>query len=426
MAARSSGGKHRARPSSNVPATRVEHDALGSVTLPADALYGIQTARAVENLRFTVRPLGSCPPYLQALGVVKRAAARANREAGVLTARLADAIEAATTPLLAGALLEQFPADLLGGGGSIGVHMNVNEVIANLASEHLGGRRGEYNPVDPLRHVNASQSTADVCHTALRLAVLNQWKGLRRVLGAAVQRLREQAAALADVPTLSRTCLQDALPSSLGVLVGGHAALLQRRTGELERAIHTLRAVALGGTVIGTGDGAPRRYRERVVPILSEVAGWALSAREALPDALQNSDDVGAVSAQLALLAQAFIKIAQDLRLLASGPHGGFGEISLPHVQAGSSFFSGKQNPVVPETLLQCAFQVLGCDRAVQAAVEHAELYLNVFDGLAAVNVLDAVDMLTGAVDRFEARCLRGLHANTERCRALAMFGKQV
>lgn len=426
MAARASGGTRRARPSSNPPATRVEHDALGSVTLPADALYGIQTARAVENLRFTARPLGSCPPYVQALGTVKRAAARTNREAGVLTARLADGIEAATTPLLAGGLLEHFPADLLGGGGSIGVHMNVNEVIANLASEHLGGRRGEYIPVHPFRHVNASQSTADVCHTALRLAVLNQWKGLRRVLGSIVQRLQEQAAALANVPTLSRTCLQDALPSSLGVLFSGYAALLQRRTGELERAIHGLRAVALGGTVIGTGDGAPLRYRERVLPILSEIAGWALVAPEPLADALQNSDDIAAVSAQLALLGQALIKIAQDLRLLASGPQGGFGEISLPHVQAGSSFFAGKQNPVVPETVIQCAFQVLGCDRAVQAAVEHAELYLNVFDGLAAVNVLDAIDMLTGAVDRFETRCLRGLRANTERCRALAAFGKQV
>ncbi len=153
-------------------------------------------------------------------------------------------------------------ADLLGGGGSIGVHMNVNEVVANLASEHLGGRRGEYAPVHPFRHVNASQSTADVCHTALRVAVLNQWKGLRRALGATVQTLRAQADALADVPTLSRTCLQDALPSSLGVLFGGYAALLQRRTGELERAVHVLRAVALGGTVIGTCDGAPLQYRE--------------------------------------------------------------------------------------------------------------------------------------------------------------------
>jgi aspartate ammonia-lyase len=420
MAARAS---RRARPA---PATRVEHDTLGSVTLPADALYGIHTARAVENLRFTTRPLGSCPPYVQALGSVKRAAARANREAGVLTARIADAIDAATAPLLAAELLEQFPADLLGGGGSIGVHMNVNEVVANLASERLGGRRGDYVPVHPFRHVNASQSTADVCHTALRLAVLNQWKGLRRVLVASVATLRQQADTLADVPTLSRTCLQDALPSSLGVLFSGYAVLLQRRTGELERAVHALRAVSLGGTVIGTGDGAPLRYRERVLPILGEIAGWALIARQPLPDALQNSDDIGAVSAQLALLAQALIKIAQDLRLLASGPQGGFGEISVPHVQAGSSFFSGKQNPVVPETVLQCAFQVLGCDRAVQAACEHAELYLNVFDGLAAVNVLDAIDMLAAAIERFETRCLRGLRANPERCRALAAFGKVV
>ena len=350
-------------------AVRIEHDALGSVELPADALYGIQTARALENLSFSRKRLGSYPAYVTTLALVKQAAARANREAAVLDARLADAIEAAAPAV--GDHLDHFPVDLLAGGGSIAVNMNLNEVLANLANEHLGSRRGAYEPVHPLRHVNASQSTADVCHTALRLAVLRGAEPLSAALGAAAQTLAAKAAAWAFVPTLSRTCLQDALPTTVDVLLGGHTALLRRRAAALAAALAPL-------------------------------------------------------SAQLALLAEALLKVAQDLRLLASGPSGGFAELTLPHVQSGSSFFAGKVNPVVAETVMQCAVQVLGCDRAVHAACARAELHLNVFDGLAAVNVLDALDMLAVALERFESRCLRGLEVNEARCRELATRARSV
>ena len=402
-------------------AVRVERDALGAVDLPADALYGVQTARALQNLSFSGKRLGSCPAYVGGLAVVKRAAARANREAGVLAAKIADAIEAAAAD--ATQHLDQFPVDLLGGGGSIAINMNVNEVLANLASERLGGRRGAYEPVHPLQHVNASQSTADVCHTAVRLALLEQAEPLAAALETATRTLAAKAAAFASIPTLSRTCLQDALPTTVGVLLDGHVALLRRRASELARGLTPLHAAALGGTVIGTGDGAPPAYRERVVPILADLSGRHLTPAASAPDALQNGDDLAALSAQLALLAHALIKIAQDLRLLASGPNGGLGELTLPNVQAGSSFFAGKSNPVVPETLMQCGFQVLGCDRAVQAAAAHAELHLNVFDGLAAANVLDAVAMLAAALVRAEAHCLRGLEVNEARCRELAAKG---
>jgi len=398
---------------------RTERDRLGARDVPAEALYGIHTQRALDNLSFSGRALGSLPSYVWGLGAVKRAAARANREAGVLMPRLADAIEAAAAPLLAGELLDQFPVDVLGGGGSIGVHMNVNEVIANLANESLGGRRGEYDPVT-VKVVSASQSTADVCHTAVRLAVLRQWPTAEASISAAVQRLRLLEKDLAPVATLARTCLQDAMTTTLAVLFGGFARLLERRAAGVATAVAELRAVSLGGTVIGQGDGAPAAYRRAVVPLLAEVAGMDLRARENLPDALQNSDDLAVVSAQLRLLAEALIKIARDLRLLASGPKGGFGEVVLPHVQEGSSFFAGKSNPVVPETVLQCAFQVLGCDRAVEAAMEQAELYLNVFDGLVAANLLSAIDMLAQGVRRLDERCLAGLAADQERCRELA------
>jgi len=404
-------------------AVRMERDGLGERAVPAEALYGIHTVRALENLGFSSRPLGSCPVYVRTLGMVKRATAHANKAAEILEPRIAAAIETATAPLIAGELLQHFPVDLFGGGGSIGIHMNVNEVVANLANESLGGRRGDYTPVTA-RHVGASQSTADVCHTAVRLAILQEWEPLKGVLARATQTLRDREQSFASIPTLARTCLQDALPTSLGVLFGGYAALMARRAQSLEASVHALRAIALGGTVIGSGDGAPARYRAEIVPQLAEVTGFPLVARTPLPDALQNSDDIADVSAQLRLLAESLIKVAQDLRLLASGPSGGFGEIRLPPVQEGSSFFAGKQNPVIAETVMQCAFLVLGCDRAVQAATEHAELYLNVFDGLAAVQVLDALALLCAALERFEARCLRGLQADEERCRALAALGR--
>lgn len=403
---------------------RIERDALGEVEIPDHALWGIQTARAVENLSFSGRRLGACRPYVRALGLVKRACARANADAGVLPGDLARAIDAGCAALASGELGDHLIADLLGGGGSIGVHVNVCEVIANVANESLGRRRGEYDPVDPKRHVGASQSTADVCHTALRLAILEEGGGLVAALSTLAASLEAKVAELGHVPTLARTCLQDALPTTQALLFVGHAALVRRRLTELARSVDALRAVALGGTVIGTGEGAPQRYRERVVSFLAALASTPLRSHPSPADALQNGDDVAAVSAHLALLAHGLLKIASDLRLLASGPRGGLGELTLPHVQEGSSFFADKSNPVVAETLMQCAFQVLGCDRAVQAAAERAELHLHVFDGLAAVNVLDAVGLLARAVALFDERCVRGLRANEARCHELAAFGR--
>ena len=404
--------------------TRIERDALGPLALPADALYGIHTARALKNLSFSHRALRSCAPYTRTLGIVKGVAAGANAEAGVLAPELALAIERASGQVSSGVFDQALVADLLGGGGSIAVHMNVAEVIANVASESLGGRRGGYVPIHPKQHVNASQSTADVCHTALRLAILERGAVLLAGLEALAATTDAKIRELGHVPTLARTCLQDALPTTLALLFAGHAALVRRRAKELAHSLEALHDVTLGGTVIGTGQGAPPRYRERVVPLLAARTGLDLRAHPAPGDALQNADDVGAVSAQLALLAHGLAKIAQDLRLLASGPRGGMGELALPHVQEGSSFFADKSNPLVAETLLQSCFQTLGCDRAVQAGLEHGELYLNVFDGLAAVNVLDALELLANAILRFRERCLEGLAANEARCRELASFGR--
>ncbi len=402
------------------PSARTERDGLGELALPAEALYGIHTARALANLRFSRRTLGGCPAYLRALARVKRAASRANSAAAVLAPRIASAIERAALALEDGAHADQFPVDLLGGGGSIGVHMNMNEVLANLANETLGGRRGVYAPVRVLEDVSASQSTSDVCHTAARLAIRSLALPLDLALATAIAGLHAKAAELEPIRTLARTCLRDALPVAADVLVNGWARLLERARLALERAVTALDAVSLGGTVIGTGVGAPPRYRDSVVAILGELEGRELTKRADLSDALQNGDDLAAVSRATVAVANALLKIGQDLRLLFSGPEGGFAELELPHVQAGSSFFPGKSNPVVPETAIACALQVLGLDRVVQAAAERAELHLHVFDGLAAANLFDALELEANAVLLLVVRCLRGLRANEARCRELA------
>jgi aspartate ammonia-lyase len=404
--------------------TRTEQDAFGEMTLPASALYGIQTARAVQNLSFSGRTLGQYPGFVRALAVVKTAAARANRVADRLDAQCGAAIEHAGAALLRGRHLDQFPVDPLGGGGWIGVNANINEVLANLANVECGAALGDYAPVHPTRHVNASQSTADVCHSAIRLALLEQWEDLQQAGAACHVALVQKAAELQSVPTLSRTCLQDALPVSLGSWFGAAAAAIARRLQESERAVQVLRYINLGGTVIGSGDGAPQAYRQAVPAILAELSGRDLRLRPDLYDAAQNIDDLAATSSQLALLAEVLMKIAQDLRLLSSGPQGGLGEIILPATQAGSSFFGGKINPVIPETLLQCCFQVLGCDRAVHAALERGELNLNVFESAAGINLLEAMQMLGRALQSFVERCVKGIIADEGRCRALAALAR--
>ena len=419
VARRNSRGLIRKRPAA-LTGTRIEKDLLGERAVPAHALYGIQTVRTIENLSFSGRILGNYPDYIRALATVKKAAARANRDAHVLDARRHIAIERACDALIRGEHLAHFPIDLLAGGGSIAVNMNMNEVIANLASEHLGGTRGIYQPVNPKLHVNASQSTADVCHTAIRITVLNRWGVLRRVLGRCVKAFRAKAADLRPVITISRTCLQDASRVSLGEQFGAHAEAIERRAAELDRSVRSLAQINLGGTAIGSGSGASAIYRRMIVKRLNEVSGHKFTLRRNLYDAAQNIDDLAAVSAQLAMLAEVLIKIAQDLRLLASGPKGGLGEIILPAVQEGSSFFPGKINPVVPETMLQSCFQVLGCDRATRLALERGELNLNVFEGAAAANLFDAIDMMQRSLALFVERCVSGIAANRKRCRELA------
>lgn len=400
--------------------SRFEEDAFGRVELPDGALYGVQTLRSVVNLTFSGRTIADYPDYVSALAEVKRSAARANERAGYLTRSLTQAIEEACEEIKQGCHRDQFIVDPYHGGGSIGSNMNMNEVVANLANEILGGQPGDYKPVHPSDHVNASQSTSDACHTALRIAVVRSGTRLDAELKRLVESIELQSAELMRVPTITRTCLQDGMQDTLGTMFAGYAYGLRRRMGQLSAAVDSLHAVNLGGTVIGSGVGASDGYRARIMDALNEVTGLSLRHRDNLYDAAQNMDDLAAVSSELQLLSGLLIKIAKDFRLLSSGPEAGFGELRLPAVQAGSSFFPGKINPVVPETLIQCCFQVIGLDRSVQASLEHGELNLNVWEGLAGFNVLDMMSMLERAIGKFTDRCVSGIEADADRCRELS------
>ncbi|GAA3404756.1 lyase family protein [Paenibacillus hodogayensis] len=395
---------------------RLEQDMIGELAVPAEAYYGINTLRTCRNLSFSGRPLGDYPAYIRSLAFVKKAAALANRGAGGLNAEQAELIVAACEQLIEGRYADQFPVDVLHGGGGIGVNMNVNEVIANIGNVMSGKKRGDYAPLHPVEHVNMSQSTSDVCHTAMRMTLISAWAGLKRELDLLHALAKVKASEFADVRTIARTCLQDGMSVSYGDTFGGYAALFARRTGALDEAFGKLRQVNLGGTVIGSGLGASESYRRIILDKLRTTTGESYVYRASLYDAAQNPDDLAEVSAQLALLAQALLKVAKDFRLLSSGPEAGLAELVLPSVQAGSSFFPGKVNPVVAETLIQCCFQVLGCDRTVQAALEHGELNLNVWEPAAGINVLEAAQMLAAAVRQFADKCLRGVTVNRERC----------
>jgi len=352
---------------------RTEHDMLGTVLVPADALYGAQTRRAVVNFPLRgQRSLGEFPHVVRALVLVKQAAAMANGRAGCLDARLADAIVAAGGDVFDRELYNQFPIHHLHGGGGTSANMNANEVIANLAEERLGGRRGEYRIVHPIEHVNRHQSTNDVYPTACHLAILLRWPEIEPDLRALVESMGVRAAQLSGRPRIARTCLQDAVAVDFGDLLGGYAALLRRGWAHAAAAVDALHAVNLGGSIVGRLDDVPGGYAEAVVPALREITGDPCYVRsDNLFDAAQNIDDLVRVSSELNVLARGLVKVCRDLRLLSSGPEAGLGEIRLPAMQPGSSAMPGKVNPVMPEHAIQLCLKATGLHAGCQAALDH-------------------------------------------------------
>ncbi|MFR9711187.1 aspartate ammonia-lyase [Paenibacillus sp. MB22_1] len=394
---------------------RMETDALGPKAIPAEVYYGIHTARAMENFSVSGRP--AHPRLIEAIAVVKKAAARVNGKLGLIPAEVAEAIEWACDKIAEGALVDQFVVDALQGGAGTSTHMNVNEVIANLAIKRLGGTKGDYQLVHPLDHVNRCQSTNDVYPTALRIAAIRLLRPLSDAYASLQEALQEKEREFADVLKLGRTQLMDALPMMAGQGFGASAKAVARDRWRLYKAEERLREIHLGGTAIGTGLDAPRAYIFQVTDTLQELTGLGLARSEFPMDGTQNMDVFVEVSGLLKAAAVTLFKIAGDLRLLASGPAGGIGEYTLPAVQAGSSIMPGKVNPVMAEMAGQAAMRVIANDAAITWAAAGGQLELNAYGPLIADSLLESLEILGRAVPLFEQRCIRGIAVNEGVCR---------
>ena len=390
---------------------RIEHDLLGELALPDSALYGIQTQRARLNFNAAGRPVHS--QLILALAQVKLAAAATNRECGHLAHDVADAIINACGDVIRGEHRDQFVTDALQGGAGTSTNMNVNEVVAHLASGYLG------RPVDPFDHVNLHQSTNDVYPTALRVAAITLLRQLEPVVVRLQEAFQSKEREFSGVVKLGRTQLRDAVPVTLGREFGSYANAIARDRWRLFQCVERLRVVNLGGTAVGTGMTAPRKYIFGVVEKLREVTGLNLARAENLMDATQNQDALLEVSGIIRTHAANLVKIARDLRLMASGPEGGFNEIELPAVQPGSSLMPGKVNPVIPEMVIQTAYRVMAHDHEINLVVMSGELELNAFLPLAADALLDSLDLLCRVDETFAVRCVAGITARVERCRQI-------
>ncbi len=394
--------------------TRIEKDPLGELAVDADALYGVQTLRAVQN--FPISGLKPLAAFVDATVRIKKAAAMTHKKTGRLDAKLADAIIAAADEVLSGKHRDQFVVDVYQAGAGTSHNMNVNEVLANRANEILGGKRGEYSPVHPNDHVNMAQSTNDVIPTAIRLACVSELPRLVNAFERLSDALIEKGQQFDDVIKSGRTHLQDAMPIRLGQEFTAYAGSLLRGIRRVGEASNYLRELGIGGTAVGTGVNAEREYPELMVRYLDEMTGADL--REGLDrvQLMQSMGDVAAFSAQLKVLALDLSKIASDLRILASGPRTGFDEVRLPAVQPGSSIMPGKVNPSIPEMVNQVCFQVVGNDACVAIASEHGQLELNVMMPVIAYNVLLSMKILTNAALTLESKCVKGIEANAEQC----------
>ncbi len=394
--------------------TRTEADLLGEMQVPADALFGVQTLRALENFPVRgYRAIGSYPTLVNALIQIKHAAALTNLKIGILTQDQARAIVAAAEELLRSPRADQFPLHALHGGGGTSANMNANEVLANLGEEKLGGQRGQYRLLHPNDHVNLNQSTNDVYPTACHMAVIAQWQALDRALQYLSDALTAKGVEYQNVPHLSRTCFQDAVEITFGDLFRGYASFVNRARERCAQAVAHLHTVNLGGTIVGRAADVPDAYMREIIPALRAVTGDdAFHHADSLFDAAQNADELAAVSAQLDLLARGLIKIAQDFRILGSGPEAGLGEITLPAVQPGSSIMPGKVNPVIPEFLIQSCFEVMGKHVTCVAGLNQGELDLNVWESSMVFSILDAMELLENGIHTFADKCVRGVTVN--------------
>ena len=393
---------------------RQEKDPLGPLNVPSSALYGVQTARALEN--FPISGIRAPDVFVTATVWIKKAAALTHRETGRLEARLADAIIQAADEVLAGQHREHFVVDVYQAGAGTSHNMNTNEVLANRANELLGASRGAYAPVHPNDHVNMAQSTNDVIPTAIRLASLALLEPLLRAYREMRDAFMEKGREFDDVIKAGRTHLQDAMPIRLGQEFTAYGVTIDRNIQRIEQTADYLRDLGIGGSAVGTGVTVEPEYPSLMRKHLTKLSNLQLRAGEDRIQLMQSMGDVAAFSAQLRVLALDLSKIASDLRLMASGPRTGFDEIRLPAVQPGSSIMPGKVNPSIPEMVNQVCFQVVGNDTCVSVSAEHGQLELNVMMPVIAYNVVMSMRILTSAAVSLTERTIRGIEANREQC----------
>ncbi|SEP61554.1 aspartate ammonia-lyase [Faunimonas pinastri] len=398
-------------------AVRVETDSLGTIDVPADALWGAQTERARHNFEISGTPVSRFPAMIVALAMTKQAAARVNARIGHLSADKADAIEAVTAEIIGGAHHDAFPIDAIQGGAGTSLNMNMNEVVANLANLRLGGELGTYDRIHPNDDVNRSQSTNDVYPTAMRLSLVLAQHSLSTALTGLADAFDERGEAFADIVKLGRTQLQDAVPMTLGQEFSAFATVLREDVSRLSEITPLLLEVNLGGTAIGTRLNAPRGYAPEAVAELAGISGEKLVLASNLVEASWDMGGFVLFSAMLKRTATKLSKIANDLRLLSSGPRGGIGEILLPEMQPGSSIMPGKVNPVIPEVVNQVCFQVIGNDLAVTLAAEAGQLQLNAMEPLIAYNLHSSLQLMERATVTLTELCVRGIRADADRCR---------
>lgn len=398
---------------------RIEKDLLGPLAVPADAYYGVQTQRALENFILSGVPLAHFSKFIVALAMVKKASAAANYDIGLLDKRRFEAIAHACDRLSDGEFHEQFVVDMIQGGAGTSTNMNANEVIANIGLEYLGHKKGEYSHLHPNNDVNMSQSTNDVYPTAIRIALQLYRDDLADSLTALEGAFAAKGDEFADVIKMGRTQLQDAVPMTLGQEFHAFANTLSDDLELIDRVYHQVREVNLGGTAIGTGINADPRYAVLAVDHLSRITGHPIRLAK---DLIAATSDMGAFvifSGVTKRLAIKLSKISNDLRLLSSGPRTGLAEINLPPQQPGSSIMPGKVNPVIPEAMNQVAYEVIGNDLSITMAAENGQLQLNVMEPLIAFKLLESMRLLRRAMDMLRERCVVGITANREHCRNL-------
>lgn len=397
---------------------RKESDLLGERLIPADRLYGVQTLRGIENFRISRYHLSDYPAFVNALAITKAAAAEANHRLGLLSDDQFRAIDQACREILAGQHHEHFPVDLIQGGAGTTTNMNANEVIANRALQILGHEAGDYQYLSPNDHVNCSQSTNDAYPTAIHLALYAAHGELRTHLTELIASLRTKSREMESVLKMGRTQLQDAVPMTLGQTFGGFASILEQEIAHLDAAAEQFLTVNMGATAIGTGICAEPEYAGYCIEALTKLMGREIHLAADLVGATSDTSEMIGYSSAMKRVAVKLNKISNDIRLISSGPRCGLGEISIPAMQPGSSIMPGKVNPVIPEVMSQVCYKVMGNDLTITLAGDAAQMELNAMEPVMAQCCLESIELLIAGMDTLRTRCIDGITANADKCRA--------